>query len=301
MTKKFISIVLFFFLSFAAFAQTDLLRQQIEQILISKKATVGVAVFGFEKGDTLSVNNQVHYPLQSVFKFHIALTVLDKVDRRELSLNQRILIKKSDLLPNTWSPIRDDYPNGNVQLTLAKIIEYTIAQSDNNGCDILLRLIGGPETVNDYIHKIGVNDFSIKVNEEEMHKEWNVQFLNWTTPMSTIEVLRKFYTGNILSKESYDFLWKTMVETKTGEKRIKGKLPAGTIVAHKTGTSDTNEEGITAAINDIGIITLPTGEHVAISVLVSNSKENQEVNEEIIADVSKAVWDWFLNGKAILK
>ncbi|TCK80686.1 beta-lactamase class A/beta-lactamase class A VEB [Albibacterium bauzanense] len=287
--------MLFSFLSFAAFAQTDLLRQQIEQILISKKATVGVAVFGFEKGDTLSVNNQIHYPLQSVFKFHIALAVLDKVDKGELSLNQKILIKKSDLLPDTWSPIRDDYPNGNVQLTIAKILEYTIAQSDNNGCDILLRLIGGAEVVNNYIHKIGVKDFSIQVNEEDMHREWNIQFLNWTTPTSTIDVLRKFNTGNILSKESYDFLWNTMVETKTGEKRIKGKLPTGTVVAHKTGTSGTNEEGITAAINDVGIVVLPTGEKVAISVLVSNSKESQEVNEEIIADVSKLVWDWFLN------
>lgn len=295
MIKKFISIVLFSFLSFAAFAQKDLLRQQIEQILISKKATVGVAVFGFEKGDTLSVNNQIHYPLQSIFKFHIALTVLNKVDRGELSLNQKILVKKSDLLPDTWSPMRDDYPDGNVQLTIAKIIEYTIAQSDNNGCDILLRLIGGAEIVNNYIHGIGIKDFSIQVNEEEMHREWNIQFLNWTTPASTIDVLRKFHTGNILSKGSYDFLWNTMVETKTGEKRIKGKLPAGTVVAHKTGTSGTNEEGITAAINDVGIIVLPTGERIAISVLVSNSKESQEVNEEIIANVSKLVWDWFLN------
>lgn len=295
MIKTLVSIVLFSFLSFAAFAQTDLLRRQIEQTLITKTTTVGVAIFGFKKGDTLSVNNQIHYPLQSIFKFHIALAVLDKVDRGELSLNQKILVKKSDLLPETWSPMRDDYPEGNVQLTIAKVIEYTIAQSDNNGCDILLRLIGGAETVNNYIHKIGVKDFSIQVNEEEMHREWNVQFLNWTTPTSTIDLLRKFHTGNILSKESYDFLWKTMVETKTGEKRIKGKLPAGTIVAHKTGTSGTNEEGITAAINDIGIVTLPNGEHIAISVFVSNSKESQEVNESIIADISKLIWDWFLN------
>lgn len=295
MIKTVISALVFSFLSFSAFAQTDLLKQQIEQVLAGKKATVGVAVYGFEKGDTLSVNNQIHYPLQSIFKFHIALAVLDRVDKGELALDQKILITKKDLLPDTWSPIRDDYPNGNVQLTIAKIIEYTIAQSDNNGCDILLRLIGGAETVNDYIKSIGVKDFSIRVNEEEMHREWNIQFLNWTTPESTIEVLRKFHKGKILSEESYDFLWKTMAGTTTGVKRIKGKLPAGTTVAHKTGTSGTNEEGITAAINDVGIVTLPTGEDFAISVFVSNSKESQETNERIIAEISKLVWDWFVN------
>jgi len=295
MIKTVISALVFSFLSFSAFAQTDLLKQQIEQVLAGKKATVGVAVYGFEKGDTLSVNNQIHYPLQSIFKFHIALAVLNRVDKGELALDQKILITKKDLLPDTWSPIRDDYPNGNVQLTIAKIIVYTIAQSDNNGCDILLRLIGGAETVNDYIKSIGVKDFSIRVNEEEMHREWNIQFLNWTTPESTIEVLRKFHKGKILSEESYDFLWKTMAGTTTGVKRIKGKLPAGTTVAHKTGTSGTNEEGITAAINDVGIVTLPTGEDFAISVFVSNSKESQETNERIIAEVSKLVWDWFVN------
>lgn len=295
MIKTVISALVFSFLSFSAFAQTDLLKQQIEQVLAGKKATVGVAVYGFKKGDTLSVNNQIHYPLQSIFKFHIALAVLNRVDKGELALDQKILITKKDLLPDTWSPIRDDYPNGNVQLTIAKIIEYTIAQSDNNGCDILLRLIGGAETVNDYIKSIGVKDFSIRVNEEEMHREWNIQFLNWTTPESTIEVLRKFHKGKILSEESYDFLWKTMAGTTTGVKRIKGKLPAGTTVAHKTGTSGTNEEGITAAINDVGIVTLPTGEDFAISVFVSNSKESQETNERIIAEVSKLVWDWFVN------
>ncbi len=82
-------------------------------------------------------------PMLSVFKFHIALAVLNQVDKGNLTLDQKILIKKSDLLENTWSPLREKYPDGNVELPLSEIITYTVAQSDNNGCDILLRLIGG--------------------------------------------------------------------------------------------------------------------------------------------------------------
>ncbi len=87
-----------------------------------------------------------------------------------------------------------------------------------------------------------------------------------------------------------------MTATSTGVNRIKGRLPAGTPVAHKTGTSDTNAEGVTAAINDIGIVTLPNGEHVAISVFVANSKESNATNEKIIADIAKLVWDHFASG-----
>jgi beta-lactamase class A len=65
------------------------------------------------------------------------------------------------------------------------------------------------------------------------------------------------------------------------------------VVAHKTGTSDTNQQGITAAVNDIGIVTLPDGKHFAISVFVVNSAENMEVNEKIISDIGKYVWDYY--------
>jgi beta-lactamase class A len=272
------------------------LRQEIKQIISAKQADVGVSISGIEDPDTLNINNNRHFPLQSVFKFHIALAVLHEVDEGKFTLDQQVHLQPSNLLPDTWSPLREKYPGGNVEVPLSEILHYTVAQSDNNGCDILLRLIG-IQTVSDYIRSLGIHDFSIKVNEEEMHKKWDVQFSNWTRPSATTALLKKFYRDSILSETSYRFLWNTMAGTTTGKDRIKGELPTGTIVAHKTGTSDTNEKGITAAINDIGIITLPDGKHFAISVFVANSRENNATNEKIIADISKAACDYFSNKK----
>ena len=85
-----------------------------------------------------------------------------------------------------------------------------------------------------------------------------------------------------------------MRETSTGVNRLKGQLPENTVVAHKTGSSGTNKQtGITAAVNDIGIVFLPNGKHFYISVFVTDSKENADVNEKIIADIGKVVWDYF--------
>ena len=291
----FINAIVFSFIASSIFAQTDSLKNKIEQIISTKNAVVGVSIYGLENNDTLNINNSMHFPLQSVFKFHIALAVLNEVDKGKLSLDQKIYIKKSDLLLNTWSPIREEYPNGNIKLSLAEIIKYTVSKSDNIGCDILLRLIGGTKTVNNYIHKIGIKDANIQANEEEMHKEWNVQFTNWTTPQASSELLKVFYERKILTEKSYEYLWKIMLETISGNNRIKGELPTGTLVAHKTGTSDTNEQKVTAAVNDIGIVTLPNGNHFAISVYVSNSKENYETNEKIISDISKLAWDYFIS------
>jgi len=88
-----------------------------------------------------------------------------------------------------------------------------------------------------------------------------------------------------------------MKETETGQNRLKGQLPKRTIVAHKTGSSGANKEGLTAAVNDIGIVFLPGGQYYYISVFVTKSTENAETNEKIIADISKATWDYFAQNK----
>jgi beta-lactamase class A len=295
MNKKYFITFLFLTILYNVFAQSDSLRKEIEQITKYKKAEIGFAVYALESKDTFSINGNRHFPMQSVFKFHIALAVLSMVDKGNLSMSQKIFIKKSDLLPETWSPIRDKYTAGNIELSIEEILKYTVSHSDNNGCDILLKLIGGKKTVNDYIHKIGIKDFSIQANEEEMHKEWNIQFSNWTSPNAAVDLLKMFYEGEILSKKSNDFLLKTMMETSTGKNRIPGQLPSGTKIAHKTGTSGTNEKGVSAAVNDIGIVTLPNGNHYAICVFISNSLENETVNEKIISDISMITWNYFTN------
>ena len=299
MIKRFLISTLILLFSCHTFAQTTKsLREKIQHILSTKNAEVGVAIIGKNEKDTLSINGNVHFPLQSVFKFHIALAVLSQIDKGKLAYNQKIKIEKKDLLPNLYSPIRDDYPNGTI-MTISKILKYTVSQSDNVGCEILLKLIGGPEMVEKYFINNGLKDISIKLNEEVQQANWDLQFKNWTTANAANETLLKFYNNknNLLSKKSYNLIWKLMRETETGAGRLKGQLPKGTIVAHKTGSSGVNKEGLTAAVNDIGIVFLPNGRHYFISVFVTNSKENSETNEKIIADISKETWDYFFMQK----
>lgn len=300
MTTLFRLVTLVFtFISIQTFAQTtDALRQKIQQIVSTKNAIVGVSIIGNDGKDTISFNGEKHYPMQSVFKFHIALAVLSQIDKGKFSLDQKIEIQKKDLIPNLYSPIREDYPNG-ATLPISKILEYTVSSSDNVGCDVLLRLIGGPKIVEDYFVKNHIKDVSIKVNEEQQQADWDLQFKNWTTPKAANETLAKFYNNKkkLLSQKSYDFIWKTMRETETGVNRLKGRLPKGTIVAHKTGSSGVNKDGFTAAVNDIGIIFMPNGKYFFISVFVTDSKENADTNEKIIADIAKETWNYFTANK----
>jgi beta-lactamase class A len=246
---------------------TDLLRNKIEQIVSDKNAVVGVSIIGNNGKDILSLHGDRRFPMQSVFKFHIALAVLSEIDKGKLSLNQKIVIGKSEFLPEDfWSPLRDENPNG------------------------------GTFTVENYIRQSGVQDIQITFNEKDMQAKWENMYQNWTTPKAASETLLNFYENKntLLSKSSYDFFWKINRETTTGKNRIKGQLPEGTIVAHKTGSSGINKETrITAAVNDIGIVFLPNGEYFIISVFVNESKESFDANEKIIADIAKATYDFY--------
>ena len=276
-----------------SFAQIDVLKNKIEAITKGKKATVGVAILDLKTHETLTVNDG-HYPMQSVFKFHLALAVFNLIDKGKLLLNQKIHVKKEDWQPKTHSPLRDKYAAGNADISLKEILSFTVSQSDNDGCDILFKLAGGTKKVNDFIHSTGVKDVSIVATEAKMHKDWNVQYTNWSSPLAAAKLLESFYQKHILSKNSQAELWKMLVETSTGPTKIKGLLPKDAVVGHKTGWSGTNDAGLTGATNDIGIVTLPNGRQFAIAVFVMNSMEKEATNDLTIAEISKAAYDYFL-------
>lgn len=269
------------------------LNAKLQKIVTTHSAVTGIAIRHIESKKLVTINNVYNYPMQSTFKFPLAMYILDNVDKGKMKLTQKVHITKADLKPKTWSPLREKHPEGNIDLTLAELLEYTVSKSDNNTCDILFKLAGGPKVVDKYIHSLGVKDMAIAATEAQMATSWKVQYTNWTFPESMTILLDGLYNKRFLSEGSSNFLIKLMTESANSEKRIKGMLPKGTKVAHKTGTSDTNKEGITAATNDVGIITLPNGKHLAIAVYVCDSKEKPEMGEQIIAEIAKAAYDEF--------
>jgi beta-lactamase class A len=266
------------------------LRQQLESLVKPFKATIGIAVKSLEDGDTLTINNNHHYPMQSTYKFPLAMAVLQQVDEGKLSLDQKIHIAKTDIR-KTWSPIGEKYPKGNIDMTLSELLKYSVSLSDNIACDILFRTIKGTAAADKYVQQLGVHPMAIKATEKEMASGWKVQYTNYATPYAMLQLLDIFYNRKKLSAASTDFLMDLMIQSSNSAKRIKGALPPEAIVAHKTGTSGTDKDGLLAAANDIGIVTLPDGKHFAIVVFVSDSKEPLENNEKMIALIAATVYN----------
>ncbi|MEG4396633.1 class A beta-lactamase [Microcoleus sp. BROC3] len=267
--------------------RTNELRDRIEQISQAALGRVGVKATVLETGESVTLNGNQQFPMQSVYKFPIAMALLARVDRGKLKLDQKIRVEASDVLQG--SRILDDSSQG-MEFTLSELLKYMVSESDGTSCDVLLKLLGEPKVVTEYLRGLGVSDIVVAHTEKELAQGTAAKYRNYATPDAAVVLLRAFHEGKGLSKSSQALLLQLMTETTTGPKRIKGLLPDGTVVAHKTGTSST-VNGVTAATNDIGLVTLPNGRHMAISVFVSDSRANDAVREEVIAKVAKAAWD----------
>jgi beta-lactamase class A len=248
---------------------------------------VGFTATVLETGESVSLNGDQRFPMQSVYKFPIAMAVLDRVDRGKLKLDQKIRVKTSDIVRG--SQILDQKSIG-LEFTLAQLLKYMVSDSDNTACDVLLRLVGEPKIVTQYLRGLGVKDIVVANTEQELRQNPAVQYRNDATPDAAVGLLRTFHEGKGLSKSSQALLRRWMTETTTGKQRIKGLLPNGTVVAHKTGTSAT-VKGVTAATNDVGLVTLPNGQNLAIAIFVSDSTAEAAIREQSIAQVTRTVWD----------
>lgn len=278
--------------------QSKSIENQISDFLKGKKATVGVAVLS-DKGDIIQYNNHVHFPLFSVFKFHVALAVLDKMDKQNVSLDSMMHVKASQLHPNTYSPLKQKYPDQDLDISLKELLQYNISLSDNNACDILIEYVGGAKLVNDYIKKLGIHDFNISETEVNMHIDTKSAYLNWSTPSEMVRLLKIADERRLFNPSYKDFLWQTMIETSTGSNKLKGMLPSDIVVGHKTGSSDRTPEGMKIGDNDAGFILLPDGRKYYIAVFVMDSYETDEANAAIIAHISKMIYDQALQKSSI--
>jgi beta-lactamase class A len=175
-------------------------------------------------------------------------------------------------------------------VTLREIIRLAVGQSDNGAEEILVRLVGGPPAVQNYMHAIGIAAFHLLYSERDLDRDENLQYQDWIEPAAAVQLLERLVNNPPVSPVANAFLLQTMTDAVTGPGRLRAGLSPGTILAHKTGSSGTHG-GITAATNDIGLITLPDGRRLAIAVLVTDSRADEDTREAVIARIGRAAYD----------
>ena len=277
------AIITIGFLLFAWQAAAEDLSSAVEGIAREAQGRVGASAVILETGKTIAgYHAREQFPMQSVYKLPIAMAAMRAVRLDKVRMSDIITVRVSDYVrAGQHSPLRDENPKG-AEVSFEELVRLAVEESDGSASDVVLRRIGGPKFVMDYLHRTGVVDMTVRDTEKRMGADWSVQYANSSSPDAAIAVLRAASTNRLLMK------W--MTETKTFPTRIKGLLPEGTVVAHKTGSSGARD-GMAAATNDIGIVRLPNGRRLAIAVFVADSKADDATRDAVIARIAKAAWD----------
>ena len=302
----------------------ELLATEVARLAEQAQGRVGVAAYHLETGRGITLNGDELFPMASTYKVPIAVQILSMVDRGELGLYDLIEIDQSDVYV-TSSAISDLLDDPGLQISVHNLLELMLQISDNIATDVLMAAAGGSQAVTDRVHEVGAEGIRVdrptwalianwlgapdvsednKISPEDYegvlraprtdaslaanNANFNTDPRDTSTPAAMSMLLQKIWNREILSEESSALLVDIMYRCQTGEARLKGVLPAGTEVAHKTGT-------IGQTTNDVGIIDLPNGAgHVVAVVYVKESEVEIPEREAVIAQIARAIHDYFV-------
>ncbi len=265
------------------------LQEALEKYVADKDANIGIAVIT-DRGDTISINGECPYPMLSVYKFPIALTLAEHYRLNNLSPDDSIAISREDLHADTYSPMTEKIIGGihtdSIRLAAGELLEYMLQLSDNNASDIIMKQAGGASVVQGYLAHLGIKGVNVRNTENEMHIDNSLCYANSATPIGMASLMDKF------DREFHDTISiriKEMMEScETGQARLAHPLGDATI-GHKTGTGFVLPDGRLMAVNDAGYIHLPDGTRYAIAVFIENSGYDMAHTEALIGEISRIV------------
>jgi len=306
----------------AAAQSTARLTQEIARIEPSSGGRLGVAAVHLESGRTFFYQADEQYPMASTYKVPIAVQAFTLVEQGKLDLNRMVEWDTTDLHIGSEAFLLFRKPG--FAMSVRNLIETMLILSENNATDLVLTLGGGGAAVTRRMRDAGITDLRVDRPTAEIiahpygitdiwtngrfdRAKWDRQSgalsparrdsaayyyardpRDHTTPRAMLTLLTKLWKGELLNQEHTAALLDIMYRCETGAGRIKGMHPRGTRVAHKTGTYP-------GTANDVGIIDLPDGTHVAVALYLKQSSKVQGKDlEDALAQSARAVYDWFL-------
>jgi len=241
---------------------------------------LGAAMLDTGTGRLLSWRGDERFPMASTFKLMLAGWMLERVDRGQESLGQRVRYEKATLVP--YSPVTERHV-GAGGITVAELCEATVTLSDNTAANLLLARHGGPEGFTAFARSLGDAVTRLDRNEPTLNEALPGDPRDTTSPIAMLHSLRTLVLGQALSPASRAQLTEWIVHNKTGDKRLRAGVP-GWKVGDKTGTGDRGSS------NDIGVLWPPGGgAPVVVTCYMTGVPAAPQVRDAAIAQVARHV------------
>lgn len=264
--------------------------REIAQIANGERGRIGVAAIDLSTGQEIAVLGDQRFPMASTSKIAVAAAYLEGVDQGRWSLSDKyplLLPVSSKPFSSAVAPVREGE-----HLSARRLIEMMLVRSSNPATDALLAVLGGPDVVNEWVRRAGIEEFELTRDiatlvrdDGEYDPAFHIDTRDSSTPRAMVKLLSGLYQGKWLSPASRNFLIGTMEQCRTGTRRIPALMPDSVTVAHKTGSLNNTS-------SDIGILTAPDGRSIAVAIYVTGqgSRGNREAR---IASIARAIYDGY--------
>lgn len=297
------------------------LQSRLDELAAGYREDVGIAVTDVTAGWTAGVGQDRLYPQQSVSKLWVAIALMRAVDEGKLDLNAWLTMDDADRSV-FFQPVVAEYRQGTYATPTSDLLRRALVESDNAANDRLMRELGGPEGVGQALLDMGLKDVRVGAYERDLQSltaglSWrheygfgrNFQHAREALPMATREAAADAYVadpldgaspaaitaalaalsrGQLLSEESTFRITSLMEAARTGPRRLKGGLPPGWSIAHKTGTGQ-DFQGASLGINDVGLLTAPDGRVYAVAVMLPRTRHSVTSRLAFMQSISAAV------------
>jgi beta-lactamase class A len=305
--------------------QTEKLQRDIANLTAGFAGRVGICVQ--EDSDVVSINGDLRFSIQSVMKLVVGIAVMDAVDNNGWHLDDPVVVRKEDLSLSV-EPIAKLVTADGYKTTIGDLVERAIVDSDSAAADILVKKLGGPPNVQAFLDRKGITN--VRIDRDEKHLQTEIVGLSWrpefvdpavlqratdavpddqrdtayrnyqtdprdtATPKGMASLLQSLASETFLSKASTKYLLDVMSRNKTFSDRLRGGVPHGWTLGDKTGTSG-SWKGVTAATNDVGILTSPNGSRLCIVVFIADTRASYKKRAALMAAIARSVVAHFRN------
>ncbi|HVI51066.1 MAG TPA: class A beta-lactamase [Candidatus Sulfotelmatobacter sp.] len=241
---------------------------------------LGVAV-RIGRGPVAGYRLNEFFPMCSTSKLLMTGAILARVDLGQERLERSIAIRPEDRVE--YAPIGEKHVNGS--LTLEELCEAAMTVSDNIAANLILKTLGGPQTVTAFARSIGDGRTRLDRMEPDLNSVPHGDTRDSTTPAAMLKTLRTLALGDSLSPASRQRMRNWLIACRTGDERLRAGIPKDWIIGDKTGTWTGNGA---ATSNDVAVAWRPDGQTVAITAYLTDCPAPAAVRNAALANVARA-------------
>lgn len=248
---------------------------------------LGVFALDTASGRTLAYRADERFLMCSTFKGLLAAQVLARVDAGKEALDRPVHYRASDLI--FTSPVTKAHLAEGA-LPVRALCQAAVEVSDNTAAILLMRSVGGPPALTQFMRSIG--DTVTRSDRYEPASNQASGVLDTTSPRAVVQSVRAILLGDVLSQPSREQLERWMVASTPGRNRIRAALPADWLAGDRPGTS------VEAQTNDYAIVRPPGRAPLLVAAYYEAPGLDMPHREAVLREAGAAFVAWARSGAA---